>query len=331
MAVIYVVGDAPGAGSTSVAAAMALIWKRAGRKVGLIKPVSLTADQSDQDFFNTISDYSDQSPTVQIQANTSDSHLIDAITNRVDLLKAHTETLIIEGLPLTDHNGRKTEGSAALTKRLNAKVVVVTTATSNFEKQSTRTWTDYYGPNFIGEIMNRFPRYSPYDISIQASGQVLGRIMEQRIMLAPTVQQIGEHLDGIFYCSSTIGEQKFVEHFLIGGLIMEWGGNYFGRLSNQAVIVRGGRIDIQMSALHFPLNCMILTDCDRPAQYVHQRAQSQGVPLLVVPFTTLKTAEALETIQNRVSATHLGKAERFAEVLIECINWESVNSINTMT
>ena len=116
-----------------------------------------------------------------------------------------------------------------------------------------------------------------------------------------------------------------IEHFLIGGLILEWGGNYFGRLPNQAVIVRGGRTDIQMSALNFPLSCMILTDCDTPAQYVHQRAESQDVPLLVVPMTTMETMEALETIQDRASSAHLEKAEQFAMVLTSCVDWSSVD------
>ena len=83
-------------------------------------------------------------------------------------------------------------------------------------------------------------------------------IPEKRVLIAPTVAQIVEHIQGKYFANADRNED-LVEHLLIGGLITEWGGNYFNRFSNQAVIVRGGRIDIQMSALNFPLNLLILT------------------------------------------------------------------------
>ena len=108
---------------------------------------------------------------------------------------------------------------------------------------------------------------------------MLGVLPEERLLLAPTVQQAAEHLGGTYFTNEDSGGE-LIEHFLIGGLITEWGGNYFARLPNQAVVVRGGRIDIQMSALNFPLNALFLTGCETPSQYVYQRADELDVPLI---------------------------------------------------
>ena len=96
---------------------------------------------------------------------------------------------------------------------------------------------------------------------------------------------------------------------------MEWGGNYFGRFSKQGVIVRGGRIDIQMSALNFPMSCMLLTACSNPQQYVQQRAEAQGVPLMFVDEGTMEVANSMASIAESVNVHHPDKITRFSELI----------------
>ena len=141
-----------------------------------------------------------------------------------------------------------------------------------------------------------------------------GALPEDRLLLAPTVQQVVDCLGGVYFTAPD-GAGALIEHFLIGGLITEWGGNYFGRLPNQAVIVRAGRIDIQMSALNFPLSALILTGCDTPSQYVYQRADDLDAPLIAVPQNTHEAAAALESLSAAVTVHHPDKAQRAAELL----------------
>ena len=44
MATLYVAGQQPGAGSTSVVTALATAWKQAGNRVAVLKPVALAAN-----------------------------------------------------------------------------------------------------------------------------------------------------------------------------------------------------------------------------------------------------------------------------------------------
>ena len=143
-------------------------------------------------------------------------------------------------------------------------------------------------------------------------------------MLAPTVRQVADHLQARVLTGAS-EEQRLVEQFIIGGLILEWGGNYFGRFPRQAVIVRGGRADIAMAALNFPMSCLVLTACSEPSQYVYQRADEQEVPLLVIEASTLEAAAALDTIDQRVSVHHPAKVERFTELLAAHLDWEAAD------
>ena len=46
------------------------------------------------------------------------------------------------------------------------------------------------------------------------------------------------------------------------------------------------------------------------------------MPLVVVDTDTIATAEALESLQAQVHFYHPAKAERFADVLTEWLNWD---------
>ena len=73
-------------------------------------------------------------------------------------------------------------------------------------------------------------------------------IPESRVMLAPTVAQIAEHLDAA-WTLEPVNADALVERFLIGGNIMDNGPTYYGRYGNQAVITRAQRPDIQLASM----------------------------------------------------------------------------------
>ena len=151
----------------------------------------------------------------------------------------------------------------------------------------------------------------------------IGVLPEERLMLAPTVRQVAELLGAKLF-AGTSELERLIEHFLIGGLVTEWGGNYFNRLPNQAVIARGGRADIQMAALNFPLRALVLTGCAQPPQYVAQRAEALDVPLLTVERNTHETAEALEALAGVVTVHHPEKIERFTAMVEQGVDLDAL-------
>ena len=81
--------------------------------------------------------------------------------------------------------------------------------------------------------------------------KVIAAIPEDRRLLGMSVEQLAQHLGGKFL-NWEEKKDNFVEHFLIGGMVLDWGVLYFQRFDNKAVIVRGDRPDIQMAALRTP-------------------------------------------------------------------------------
>jgi len=327
MGLIYIAGSAPGAGATTVASALAAIWRAEGHKVALVKPLSPAGD-GDPSFYGRVGG----SPaTVTLEEELSRDAL-DAAVGIVGTIGQSVDVVIVEGLPLTDRAGRQTAYSQEFAKRLGSQVLAVVPYDRLTGAQTATTWTDAYGSLLIGCVLNKRTRYMEEDTrnrlipELSHSGlSAFGAIPEDRLLLAPTVQQVVDHLGGTYYAGLG-GGNELVEHFLIGGLITEWGGNYFGRFSNQVAIVRGGRIDIQMAALNFPLNALVLTACDAPSQYVQQRAEDLDVPLVTVSRDTHDVALELETLELVVGAHHASKAERSAEIVAANVDMSAVSA-----
>jgi hypothetical protein len=119
---------------------------------------------------------------------------------------------------------------------------------------------------------------------------------------------------------------NLVEHYLIGGMILDWGVLYFERFTNKAVIVRGDRPDIQMAALKTATSCLVLTGGHPPIQYVKYEAGEQEVPLIQVEADTLNTASTLESLQERVLFDHPMKHDQFQELMSQHGDWGALYS-----
>jgi len=304
MSVVQIAGSRPGAGATTVACGLASLLRSHGKRVTLVKPLSSPGD-ADPAFLASLGGSEE---TVAFEESPSPEQMARA-AKIVQSASASADVVLVDGPPLAGVGGE-------LASRTGARVVGVLEYDRSLGAEACGAWRDAFGASLAGCIVNKRTRYAEHDASTRLAAElseaglpVLGVLPEERLLLAPTVQQAADHLGGAYFTGEG-GGGELIEHFLIGGLITEWGGNYFGRLPNQAVVVRGGRIDIQMSALNFPLNALFLTACETPSQYVHQRADDLDVPLIVVGNNTHETAAALETLDDAVSIHHAAKAER---------------------
>lgn len=291
MGVIYVSGASEGVGTTAVAAGLAAAWRRAGRTVATRRMGA-----------------GDNEPDAALLASIASAKEGDA------------DVVVVDG-------GVARADSHVDVERLGARTVAVESFARGGAPEEA-PWRERFGDTLTGIVVNRRTRYAVHDAAAANSSDganVLGLLPEDRLLLAPTVAQVAKLSGATLYAGADAGDE-LIEHLLIGGLITEWGGNYFGRLERQAVIVRGGRTDIQMSALNFPLAALVLTSCETPPQYVHQRAMQQDVPFLTVRASTEETVEALEHLAGLVSIHHPDKVERVAALLEEHASWEALNA-----
>ena len=238
------------------------------------------------------------------------------------------DVTIVEGLSgLRDAVGAN---SQALAERLDAQVIAVLGYASGAVADEAQRAKGLFGDRLAGVIINGVTRYKMREVEsnlaprLEADGiKVLASIPEDRRLLGMSVEQLAQHLDGRFL-SWEEKKDNFVEHFLIGGLVLDWGVLYFDRFENKAVIVRGDKPDIQMAALGTPTSCIVLTAGQPPIQYVQYEAGQEEVPLIQVDTDTLETAEALESLQEKAIFDHPMKQGQFMELMSRHGSWDAV-------
>ena len=179
------------------------------------------------------------------------------------------------------------------------------------------------GDSVAGIVFNNAPRYRSAEVEsellapLRARGlPALGAIPECRELLALTLGQVAGFLGGEWVAEPE-NLELWVDRFLIGGNIMDSGPNYFGRYSNQAVITRAGRPDIQMASLSCDTKFLVLTGGEEPTEYIRVEAQKRNAALLMVPGETLATAEALGGLLAQSNPYSQHKLATFARLADE--------------
>ena len=150
----------------------------------------------------------------------------------------------------------------------------------------------------------------------EAGITVLGVIPEERILLSLSVNQIADRLNGRFF-SDNGDRDKLVESFMVGGFGMDPGQYSFSTRDNKAVIVRGDRPDVQMSALQTDMNAFIMTRGLEPIEYVQYESAEEEVPIIVVDTDTLDTMDAVADLQTHAKFDHIDKLDHSSQLIRE--------------
>ena len=175
-----------------------------------------------------------------------------------------------------------------------------------------------WGNRLLAVVVNAVPPYRQdvvAESAAQSSADVDAFVIpESRVMIAPTVAQIADHLEAV-WTLDPVNADAPVERFLIGGNIMDNGPTYYGRYANQAVITRAQRPDIQLASMLPQTRCLVLTGPGEPTNYVRAEALERDIPLLQVSTSTIETADALDRLLDSATAHSLAKARHYAALL----------------
>ena len=332
MATLYVASDRPRAGRTALCVTLAQRLRQDGRQVAAFKPFHSPANGGDAD------------PDASILAAAAgatppgDAWPIpvsqDAEPDVARAMRAYGEATagadvaIVEGL--SGFDGASGEASGRMAREMDAIVVAVIAYRDGIGLEEARAARQLFGERLAGVVINGVTRYKSREVSEQLAPlfqaqnvRVLASIPEDRRLLGVTAGQIADHLGGTFLDWEE-KRDNFVEHYLIGGMVLDWGVLYFQQFDNKAVIVRGNRPDLQMAALRTPTSCIVLTGGYPPIQYVSYEAGEEEVPLIQVETDTLETAAALESLQERAQFDHPLKHEQFRELMSRHADWDAL-------
>jgi BioD-like phosphotransacetylase family protein len=326
MAVLYIASDRNGAGKTALSASLASILAEDGVAVGVIKPLA-GPDDADAGVYAGLLDITHDSPALTPPAKGVGPATVDSVKKACAAAQDGKDVLIVEGAAeLSPQNHAK------LADALDAAVVVVAGHSPGMEAGPLAGWAEQMGDRLLGFLINGVTRYQERDIEtrllpeMEAKGlKSLGAIPEDRRLLGVSVAQITQHLDARYLSGETL-DDGLVEHFMVGGMGMDSGRDYFALHDNKATIVRGDRPDIQMASLQTPTTCMVLTEGTDPIEYVLNEAELEEVPIVVTDSDTLATMKALNGVQERARFSHPAKLARFSELLRKHADLEAIRT-----
>ena len=315
MAILLVTSQQPGAGKTSVAAGLATLIARSGARVSVCKPVS-PAGRTDPDAVYFAQNFRGGIAV----ASSEDNSGLDAAASAVRSLAGISEHVIVEVANPASGSGAASPIVSGLAERLSARVVAVFGYEPDTTAVSVSGAVATLGSRLAGVVINQTPRYRARRAEAllselsTAGVPVIGPILEDRVLLSLSLDQLEAHLGGRWELEPADGD-VWIDRFLIGGNIMDSGAGYFGRYDHQAVITRAERPDIQMASLMQDTRCLVLTGGSRPTEYIRVEATKRRVPVLLVDQSTVATADAVGGLMSAIVPHAQHKAERMADLL----------------
>jgi len=174
------------------------------------------------------------------------------------------------------------------------------------------------GASFAGLIVTAAPASRLAAVSELAGHSIplLAALPEDRLLAAPTIAEMAAALEAqaLFLDGRA---DTIVERMTIASIAADPGQDYFVRFGPQAVIVRCDKPDLHLAALHTSTLCLILTGGRMPLGYVTERAESEGVPILITAKDTPAAVQALESLYAGGRFAGRPKAERIAQLIAE--------------
>jgi BioD-like phosphotransacetylase family protein len=328
MNVVYIHSDEADAGKTALAVTLADLLRREGASVAVVKPISLRGAQAgdpDPDIYEKLLGQVGGTAPVPAAQGKLSATVLGQITDSCKEAGDGRDVLIVEG-----SSGVTTDAARQIVEALDAAVLGITRHVHSKDSDDLAGWPSAFGDRLIGVVINGRTQYQSTELeahflpALDALGiKSLGVVPEDRTLVSATVEQIVQHLGGRYLQGEEYGD-RVIEHFLVGGMGLDWGVLYFGIRENKTVIVRGNRPDIQMAALHTPTSCLILTNGVEPVEYIVNEADLEEVPIVVVDSNTLDTMAELNTLQDRVGFDHAQKVECFRELLRKNVDLDPI-------
>ena len=318
MSVLIVVSDRDGVGKTAAVLGIAESWRRRGADAIAIKPFASGDDDPDPGAISRVSGEAPAGAARVFSAGESAPSgdewrsairaLGDAADGGADVVVEAPASLGIGGV-------------SAAAEALDARVIALAGYRRDLDGADFAGWRDALGDSLAGVLVNGVTRYLGSDArerlapSLSAAGvRCVGMIPEDRLMLSPTVEEVRAALGGEYVVDE--GDiHRPLEYFQVGVMSLDPGRLRFGLYENNAVVVRGDRPDIQMSALDSSIACLLLTCGTAPIEYVMYEAREEETPVMLVETDTLTTMAALNGATANASAATPLKAARFADLI----------------
>ena len=314
MSVLLVGSDAKGAGKSSVVLGLAAILESDGRSVAAFQPFAPAgSDAGDGD---TLARMGRGCPS-GFPREVGDGGPSDADLRALKAAVSATG----EDFTILEMPAGHPDCVARAAETLDAKALAVVASRRGMRGGDMSAWKDALGDRLAGVLINGVPKYQGTEAREQVAPSfadagiaLVGAIPEDRALLSVSVDQVRAGLGGRYVVDEGDTDAP-LEYFQVGGMSLDPGELRFGLYERNAVVVRGDRPDIQMSALNASVSCLVLTGGIEPIEYISYEASEEETPVFVVEPDTLTTMTLLNEVTSGARMDSAGKAARFAELL----------------
>ena len=317
MGVLYITSQKQNSGKTTLSAALASLLIDRGKVVDIAKPFSENGTLEEGDRFN-LSKLLDRDYSLQNEQS------LDAVIASIKESSSKHEFVIVEAL-----SSMPVEEQVSFVEEIKAQSLIVSIPST---MDSDADFSSRFGSSVCGVVLNQVSKYaqiqtehimqqnlSSHDVLL------LGTIPEDRTLLSLSVAQICENLSGQMF-GEVQNSESLVEHFMVGGFGMDPGEYSFAMRDKKAVVVRGDRPDVQMSALNTDMECFIMTNGMDPIEYIKYEAVEEGVSIMIVQSDTLDTMENISKLQQLAEFDHPDKLSKAKELVSDYVNVEQLLS-----
>ena len=328
MVALYVTSLERGSGKTTVGAGLTKHLLNSGKKIGFFKPViadskSPPAEGTDSDAAFMKHLFALEEPLELLSPVFSDeSSLRNRIKEAYAKVSQGKDVVIIEGI------SDQSQASSGIVEPLDARVVTI----EGYSKEPLKAINSYkdFGGYLLGIVLNKVPGNLLERVRSETSAQsdkagvtILGVLPEDRTLLALTIGELAEHIQGEIL-SGAEKAAELVENFMLGAMCVDPGPDYFGRKANKAVVVRSERPDMQLAALETSTRCLVLAGNTAPKPAVLSQAKEKNIPIILTreDITTITT-----NIGDALGKTRLNqenKLPRITEIMEQHLDLPAV-------
>ena len=179
------------------------------------------------------------------------------------------------------------------------------------------------GASISGIVLNNCEKSKARRVLESKGLEVIGEIPNIPDLKSFKVWEVVELMDAKVLAGEG-GLDKDVKSLLVGAMNPQTAIRYMRRSHGKAVITGGDRTEIQMAALSTDTSCIVLTGGISPSKTVMARAEEIDVPLLLVEYDTLTSAEMIEHLIARIEPRDRKKLDQITRIVRTKVDLEDV-------
>ncbi|KPK23466.1 MAG: hypothetical protein AMJ70_03435 [Dehalococcoidia bacterium SG8_51_3] len=333
MVALLIVSAQAAAGKTAIAVGVGRQLLGEGKKVGYLRPsVSEKPSDSsagDAEFVGQALNLTEEvrllSPSLA-----GGKPLADKARQAYIEISQNKDVVIIEGRCGITPDDADSKAACEIAEALKARVIVVENYVGG--KSAPQHAASYlgFGENLLGFVLNKVPKRELKRVCeeltsrvSEAEMRILGALPEERALLAFTVGELAEQINGEMLNN---GEESpaLVESVMTGAMCVDSGLDYFGRKSNKVVVVRHDRPDMQMAALETATRCLVISGGGEPIDYVRFKAEEKNIPVIMTQHNTDTVIKDIESLLESTRFHQDKKLNKLAEVMQANLDFKAI-------